>query len=107
MGYRYAGGSSGSSAMEHRYKNENGDEFLFVFLGPPEAEEKEKLRETVKGLESQSVLVNGQAAELYSAADGVLYLVWDGQEPGEVFWLSAALDAGTLIQIAESVFYPP
>ncbi|WP_295753491.1 DUF4367 domain-containing protein [uncultured Oscillibacter sp.] len=106
MGYHYAGGSSGSSSMECRYKNENSDEFLFVFLGPPEAEEKEKLRETVKGLESQSVLVNGQAAELYSAADGVLYLVWNGQEPGEVFWLSAALDAGTLIQIAESVFYP-
>ena len=78
-----------------------------MFLGPPETEEKEKLQEAVKGLESQSVLVNGQAAELYSAADGVLYLVWDGQEPGEVFWLSAALDAGTLIQIAESVFYPP
>ena len=107
MGYRCTGGSAGSSSKEHQYEDENGDEIQFAFLGPPEAEEKEKLQEAVKGLESQSVLVNGQAAELYSAADGVLYLVWDGQEPGEVFWLSAALDAGTLIQIAESVFYPP
>ena len=103
MGYRYAGGSSGSSAMERRYKNENGDEFLFVFLGPPEAEEKEKLRETVKGLESQSALVNGQAAGLYSAVDGIRYLVWDGQEAGELYWLAAALDSETLVQIAESV----
>ena len=107
MGYRCTGGSAGSSSKEHQYEDENGDEIQFAFLGPPEAEEKEKLQEAVKGLESQSVLVNGQAAELYSAADGVLYLVWDGREPGEVFWLSAALDAGTLIQIAESVFYPP
>ena len=107
MGYRCTGGSAGSSSKEHQYEDENGDEIQFAFLGPPETEEKEKLQEAVKGLESQSVLVNGQAAELYSAADGVLYLVWDGQEPGEVFWLSAALDAGTLIQIAESVFYPP
>ena len=106
MGYRYAGGSAGSSSMECRYKNENGDEILFVFLGPPEAEEKEKLRETVKGLESRSVLVNGQTAELYSAANGVLYLVWNGREPGEVFWLSAALDAETLIETAGSVFDP-
>lgn len=103
MGYRYAGGSSGSSAMERRYKNENSDEFLFVFLGPPEAEEKEKLRETVKDLESQSVLVNGQAAELYSASDGIRYLVWNGQEAGELYWLAAALDAEDLVQIAESV----
>ena len=93
--------------MEDQYENRNGDEIQFAFLGPHEAEKQKELRETVKGLESQSVLVNGQAAELYSAADGVLYLVWDGREPGEVFWLSAALDAGTLIQIAESVFYPP
>ena len=107
MGYRCTGGSAGSSSKERQYEDENGDEIQFAFLGPPETEEKEKLQEAVKGLESQSVLVNGQAAELYSAADGVLYLVWDGQEPGEVFWLSAALDAGTLIQIAESVFYPP
>ena len=106
MGYRYAGGSAGSSSMERRYKNENGDEIRFVFLGPPEAEEKEKLRETVKGLESRSVLVNGQTAELYSAANGVLYLVWNGREPGEVFWLSAALDAETLIETAGSVFDP-
>ena len=106
MGYRYAGGSASSSSMERRYKNENGDEILFVFLGPPEAEEKEKLRETVKGLESRSVLVNGQAAELYSSANGVFYLVWNGREPGEVFWLSAVLDAETLIEVAESVFYP-
>ena len=107
MGYHCTGGSAGSSSKERQYEDENGDEIQFAFLGPPETEEKEKLQEAVKGLESQSVLVNGQAAELYSAADGVLYLVWDGQEPGEVFWLSAALDAGTLIQIAESVFYPP
>ncbi len=107
MGYRCTGGSAGSSSKERQYEDENGDEIQFAFLGPPETEEKEKLQEAVKGLESQSVLVNGQAAELYSAADGVLYLVWDGREPGEVFWLSAALDAGTLIQIAESVFYPP
>ena len=107
MGYRYAGGFAGGSRLENQYENRNGDEIQFAFPGPHEAEEKEKLRETVRGLESQSVLVNGQAAELYSAADGVLYLVWDGREPGEVFWLSAALDAETLIQIAESVFYPP
>ena len=107
LGYRCTGGSAGSSSKERQYEDENGDEIQFAFLGPPETEEKEKLQEAMKGLESQSVLVNGQAAELYSAADGVLYLVWDGREPGEVFWLSAALDAGTLIQIAESVFYPP
>ena len=107
MGYRCTGGSAGSSSKERQYEDENGDEIQFAFLGPPETEEKEKLQEAMKGLESQSVLVNGQAAELYSAADSVLYLVWDGREPGEVFWLSAALDAGTLIQIAESVFYPP
>lgn len=106
MGYRYAGGSAGSSSMERRYKNENGDEILFVFLGPPEAEKREKLRETVKGLESQSVLVNGQAAELYSAPNGVLNLIWNGREPEEIFQLSAALDAETLIEVAESVFYP-
>lgn len=107
MGYRYAGGFAGGSRLESQYENRNGDEIQFAFLGPHEAEKQKELRETVKGLESQSVLVNGQAAELYSAADGVLYLVWNGREPGEVFWLSAALDAGTLIQIAESVFYPP
>lgn len=103
MGYRFTGGSAGSSSKERRYKNENGDEIQFVFLGPSEAEEKEKLWETVKGLEPQSVLVNGQAAELYSAADGIRYLVWKGQEAEELYWLAAALDTETLVQIAESV----
>lgn len=103
MGYRCTGGSAGSSSKERRYKNENGDEIQFVFLGPLEAEEREKLRETVKGLESRSVLVNGQAAELYSASDGIRYLVWKSQEAGELYWLAAALDTETLVQIAESV----
>ena len=103
MGYRCTGGSAGSSSKERQYEDENGDEIQFAFLGPPETEEKEKLQETVKGLESQSVLVNGQAAELYSAADGIRYLVWDGQEAGELYWLAAALDAEALVQIAESV----
>ena len=107
MGYCYAGCSAGGSGMESQYENGNGDEIQFAFLGPHEAEKKKELREAVKGLEFQSVLVNGQAAELYSASDGVLHLVWKGREPGEVFRLSAALDAETLIQIAESVFYPP
>ena len=57
----------------------------------------------MKGLESQSVLVNGQAAELYSTADGLRYLVWNGQEAEELYWLAAALDTETLVQIAESV----
>ena len=103
MGYRYTGGSAGSSSKERQYEDENGDEIQFAFLGPPETEEKEKLQETVKGLESQSVLVDGQAAELYSAADGIRYLVWDGQEAGELYWLAAALDSEALVQIAESV----
>ena len=93
--------------MESQYENGNGDEIQFAFLGPHETEKQKELREAVKGLEFQSVLVNGQAAELYSASDGVLHLVWKGREPEEVFRLSAALDAETLIQIAESVFYPP
>ena len=103
MGYRCTGGSAGSSSKERQYEDENGDEIQFAFLGPPETEEKEKLQETVKGLESQSVLVDGQAAELYSAADGIRYLVWDGQEAGELYWLAAALDSEALVQIAESV----
>ena len=103
MGYRLTEGSAGSSSKERRYKNGNGDEIQFVFLGPPEAEEREKLWETVKGLESQSVLVNRQAAELYSATDGIRYLIWKGQEAGELYWLAAALDTETLVQIAESV----
>jgi len=103
MGYRYAGGLAGGSGLESQYENRNGDEIQFAFLGPHEAEKQKELRETVKGLESQSVLVNGQATELYSAADGVQYLVWNGQEAGELYWLAASLDTETLVQIAESV----
>ena len=103
MGYRFAGGSSGSSMLERTYKNGAGAEILFTFLGSPEAKEQQALQETVKGLESQSVLVNGQAAELYSTADGLRYLVWNGQEAEELYWLAAALDTETLVQIAESV----
>ena len=103
MGYCYAGSSAGGSSMENQYENGNGNEIHFAFLGPSEEEKLEELRETVKGLESQSVLVNGQAAELYSAVDGVLYLVWNGREPGEVFRLSGTLPGEELIEIAESV----
>ena len=64
---------------------------------------QEELQETLEGLTFETVQVDGQTARLYTDAEGVRHLTWDGSKPGSDYWLSGPLSAEELIRIAESV----
>lgn len=103
-GYRLTGEYSGGGGSELEYKDAAGNQILYSYTREIKAGEKwEEIRDAVKGLEPQSVFVNGIPGKLYESASGVNHLVWDGAKPGDVLWIAGPLTSEELIWIAESV----
>ena len=100
-GYARHGYSGGGASLELRYDREGGESIWFRY--GESGELQEELQETLEGLTFETVQVDGQTARLYTDAEGVRHLTWDGSKPGSDYWLSGPLSAEELIRIAESV----
>ena len=102
--YVRKGKSGGMRHFELHYDKENGEQILFRYwadgfgVGLPE-----ELEEAVYGLTPEDALVNGLEAQLYADADGVNHLVWHIEASDDTYWITAPLNGGELIKIAESV----
>ena len=100
-GYARHGYSGGGASLELRYDREGGESIWFRY--GESGELQEELQETLEGLAFETVQVDGQTARLYTDAESVRHLTWDGSKPGSDYWLSGSLSAEELIRIAESV----
>ena len=100
-GYARHGYSGGGASLELRYDREGGESIWFRY--GESGELQEELQETLEGLAFETVQVDGQTARLYTDAESVRHLTWDGSKPGSDYWLSGPLSAEELIRIAESV----
>ena len=102
--YVRKGKSGGLKNFELNYDKENGEQILFRYWADGYGDGlPEKLEDAVRGLTPEDALVNGLEARLYADADGVNHLVWRIEASGDAYWITAPLNGGELIKIAESV----
>ena len=100
-GYVFGGLTGGKTSFQIDYDREDGAPIYFRY--EEDGSLREKLQEALEGLAFETVQVDGQTARLYTDAEGVRHLTWDGTKPGSDYWLSGPLGVEELIQIAESV----
>ena len=100
-GYVFGGLTGGKTSFQIHYDREDGASIYFRY--GEDGSLREDLQEALEGLTFEAVQVDGQTARLYTDAEGVRHLTWDGSKPESDYWLSGPLSAEELIQIAESV----
>ena len=100
-GYVCGGYTGTKTSFQIHYDREDGASIYFRY--EEDGSLQEELQETLEGLTFETVQVDGQTARLYTDAESVRHLTWDGSKPGSDYWLSGPLSAEELIRIAESV----
>lgn len=100
-GYEELVPAKAGSFVRAQYENQRGELLIVSYVTGAETL---SLNMEWEGADVRSCTVSGLPADLYlNPADGPNILVWADGERNAAFWITAALDEGDLIRIAESI----